>query len=115
MRVIICLAVLGMLSAAATAQPIPPHLMGAYSVGQAAYFISQAFPCFPRDKAKADELTRILDLAQSRIAANPEAWDAYQNAQMMSARQQRYIGRSDPVACQHAFDAVRYYLQQEQQ
>jgi hypothetical protein len=97
---------------AGVAQSLPPHLLGAHSVGVAASHLSRARPCFPRDPQAEAALARMLAEATARIHSDPEQQAVFEQAQRLTEMQQRYIARSDPVACEQAMTALRYFLAQ---
>jgi hypothetical protein len=97
---------------AGAAQPLPPHLQGSDSVGQAASHLSRAQPCFPRDPQAEAALSRMLAEATARIRSDPERQAVFERARMLAETQQRYIAPSDPVACRQAMAALQFFLAQ---
>lgn len=97
---------------AGAAQPLPPHLLGAHSVGMAASHLSRAQPCFPRDPQAKAALARMLAEATARIHSDPEQQAVFERARMLAETQQRYIAPSDPVACRQAMTALQFFLAQ---
>jgi hypothetical protein len=106
------LLVLVALPLAGAAQPVPPHLLGAHSVGQAASHLSRAQPCFPRDPRAEAALARMLAEATARIHSDPERRAVFERARMLADTQQRYIAPSDPVACREVVTALQFFLAQ---
>jgi hypothetical protein len=97
---------------AGAAQPLPPHLLAAHSVGEAASHLSRARPCFPRDPRAEAALAHMLAEAMARIHSDPERQAVFERARMLAETQQRYIARSDPVACRQAIAALQFFLAQ---
>ena len=96
-------------AAPAAAQTLPPELLAAYSVGRAAYLLTQASPCFPREGGDA-ALWRMLEQAQARIHGRAEQEQAFELGRRHASQQQRHIPRSDPVACREIRAALLHAL-----
>jgi hypothetical protein len=54
----------------------------------------------------------MLAEATARIRSDPERQAVFERARMLAETQQRYIAQSDPVACEQAMTALRFFLAQ---
>ncbi len=93
----------------ALAQAVAPEFLAAHHLGGIAHTLAQASPCFPRQGRDA-ELQRMAAAAQARIADDPDQMQAFQRGYLLASQQQRYIARSDPVACAQAAAFLQHFL-----
>jgi hypothetical protein len=98
----------------AAAQNGRPEASPAYAVGQARAMLMDAAPCFPRANGGA-EVEALLHASLAIVQERPDYQQAYSHAMMRTRQQQRYIARSDPVACAEIRGALQYFLAMHQQ
>ena len=105
----VCLSMALAAASPAIGQNLPPDALAAHSVGGAAAMLLQASPCFPGlDRGR--ELEAMMAAARARIDARPDHAAAFHQGMGIASVQQRYIARSDPVACDQIRMALMHYL-----
>lgn len=81
----------------------------AYALGGAHGHLMSAAPCFPHsDEGKLVEV--LLALSLRHLAAHPADRAAHDRGMTDARNQQRYIERSDPVACAQIRNVLLYYV-----
>ncbi|MBR0648776.1 hypothetical protein GXW78_03830 [Roseomonas terrae] len=93
----------------AVAQDLPPDALRAYWVGVAHAMLMQAAPC-SRRAAENEALQAMMQEAYARIHGRPEQEQAFARGVSITQVQQRYIGRSDPVACNEIRSILTNFL-----
>lgn len=97
-----------LVAGSSAAQVSSTAALPAYWVGNAHAMLMSAKPCFaPADEAN---LMDLLQLSLARVFATPDDRESYNRGMMDTQRQQRYIRRSDPIACNEVLSVLRYFV-----